>query len=123
MSDILSLADTDIRYFMFADIRYLYRLNANRYRYPIFEKTADISANPIYRLTDMPSLVTTDKFNKNCQIRGVFSQSPACSAIFSQSQREAAQEDESTGMTYLIRIKRSCPWLHSCEISFGLGKE
>ncbi len=42
---------------MFADIRYLYRMNANRYRYPIFGKTADISANPIYRFTDMPSLV------------------------------------------------------------------
>ena len=45
--------------FMFADIRCLYRLNANRYRYPIFGKTADISANPIYWFTDMPSLYKT----------------------------------------------------------------
>ncbi len=49
MSDILSFVD--IRYLMSADIGYLYRLNANRYRYPIFENTADISGNPIYRFT------------------------------------------------------------------------
>ncbi len=51
MSDILSFADTDIQYFMFADIQYSYWLNANRYRYPIFKKNSryigksDISVN------------------------------------------------------------------------------
>ena len=57
-ADIQYFSSADIRYFIIADIQYLYRLNVNRYRYLIFGKTVDISANPMCRFTtDMPSLV------------------------------------------------------------------
>ncbi len=42
---------------IYIGIRYLYRLNAIRYR--CSKKIADISANLIYQFTDMPSLVNT----------------------------------------------------------------